>query len=200
MNQNRKEQIIKTAARLYRDKGYNAVSMRDLAENLGIKASSIYNHIPSKEEILAEVIMDLVREFTSHITMVINLNCSILEKIKMIIEMHVHMTVEKGDSLACMNKEWRNLGVEKQEIYVRLRGQYEDRFLELIKQGINKGEIENRNPEVIVFSILSTLRTLYHWYSSRKHLSEEELVTTLQANLLIGILPKTKSRSVESVR
>lgn len=188
MNVNRKEQIIKTAAKLFREKGYNSVSMRDLAENLGIKASSIYNHIPSKKEILAEIIMDLVKEFTVHITSVLEADCSIDEKVKMIIEMHVQTTLQKMDNLACMNKEWRNLGKEKQKIYVELRDQYENKFLEMIVQGIKNKEIADRNPEVIVFSILSTLRTLYHWYSGKTYLDETELVTTLQANLLEGVV------------
>ena len=51
----RKEEIVKTAAKLFKEKGYSAVTMRDLATAMGIKAASLYNHINSKQEILKEM-------------------------------------------------------------------------------------------------------------------------------------------------
>jgi TetR/AcrR family transcriptional regulator, cholesterol catabolism regulator len=51
----KKQRILEAAARLFRDKGYSATSMRDLAGAVNLKASSLYNHIDSKEEILQEI-------------------------------------------------------------------------------------------------------------------------------------------------
>ena len=48
----RKEEIIVTAAKLFKEKGFSAVTMRDIAKSVGIKAASLYNHINSKEELL----------------------------------------------------------------------------------------------------------------------------------------------------
>ena len=51
----KKQLILEAAARLFRDKGYAATSMRDLARAVDLKASSLYNHIGSKEEILQNI-------------------------------------------------------------------------------------------------------------------------------------------------
>ena len=48
----RKEEIIHVASQLFKDRGYSAVSMRDIAKELGIKAASLYNHIEGKQELL----------------------------------------------------------------------------------------------------------------------------------------------------
>jgi AcrR family transcriptional regulator len=50
-----KKRIIDAAINLFSDRGYEAVSMRDIAAVVGIKAASIYNHFPSKRDILRTI-------------------------------------------------------------------------------------------------------------------------------------------------
>ena len=57
---NTKEKIFNTSLDLFSKKGYDSVSLREIAEEVGIKKSSIYSHYPSKEAIL----MDIFNEFT----------------------------------------------------------------------------------------------------------------------------------------
>ena len=52
LNISRKEQIVNKAAKMFKQKGFVATSMRDLAAELGIEAASIYHHFKSKEELL----------------------------------------------------------------------------------------------------------------------------------------------------
>ena len=47
----RKSEIINIAAKLFKEKGYSAVTMRDIAQAMDIKAASLYNHIKYKQEI-----------------------------------------------------------------------------------------------------------------------------------------------------
>lgn len=57
---NTKEKIFDVALDLFSKKGYDSVSLREIADNVGIKKSSIYSHYPSKEAIL----MDIFEYFT----------------------------------------------------------------------------------------------------------------------------------------
>ena len=67
----RKEEILNVASRLFKERGYSAVTMRDLAFEMGIKAASLYNHITSKQQILAEIIMRIAQDFVQGIEAII---------------------------------------------------------------------------------------------------------------------------------
>lgn len=187
MKTNRKTQIIQTAAKLFREKGYNAISMRDLAENLNIKASSLYNHISSKQEILAIIVMDVAESFTKHMTETVPEGISSTKKLEKIIQMHVDITIEKTDFLACMNTDWMNMEAKNLNAYIEMRDGYEQHFREIIIEGMKSGELQRRNPEIVLFSLLSTLRTLYLWYSKNKKFNKTILKNDIQQNLLKGI-------------
>ncbi|GKX67200.1 TetR/AcrR family transcriptional regulator [Inconstantimicrobium mannanitabidum] len=56
VKKNTKQKIFEVAANLFAKEGYNGVSMREIAKEVGIKESSIYNHYKSKEEILSSLL------------------------------------------------------------------------------------------------------------------------------------------------
>ena len=183
----RKEEIITTASRLFKEKGYVAVSMRDIAQAMGIKAASLYNHIDGKQEILSTLILEVAHEFTNGMNQVTSENTNPIEKIKSVIEMHIDITVNYSEALAALNNDWMHLENDDLKDFEKMRENYEDNFRSIIKDGISTGEIKPRHPEVILFAILSTLRTLYVWYQKRGKLDVNVLKKDMVAVLLKGI-------------
>jgi AcrR family transcriptional regulator len=188
-NETRKDEIIKTAAKLFKEKGYSAVTMRDLATEMGMKAASLYNHINSKQQILKEIIISLAEEFTSGLHKIQKSNKSNIEKLRDIVKLHVNITSHNTYGMASLNNDWMHLE-EKLEYYLQLRSNYEDEFRNIIQQGIKKEEIINENIEVMLFSILSTLRSLYLWIPKKEDLNPEELSQQLSEVLINGINKK----------
>lgn len=62
-----KEKIYTNAIELFAENGYHNLGMRDLAKSVGIRASSIYNHYKSKEDILMEIANELMSELATHV-------------------------------------------------------------------------------------------------------------------------------------
>lgn len=184
----RKTQIIQTAAKLFREKGYKSVTMRDLADELGIKAASLYNHIESKQEILVIIIMDIAKNFTEHINQIFPINeLSSIQKLRQVIRMHIDLSIDKTDALACMNNEWFYLEDSYKSSFLNMRNDYENKFRKIILKGMQKEEIAQYDPEIIVFSLLSTLRTLYLWYTKNKDYDRQTLEEDVTKILLSGV-------------
>jgi AcrR family transcriptional regulator len=182
----RKEEIVFIASRLFKEKGFTAISMRDIAEKMGIKAASLYNHIASKEEILNEVIMTVAQSFTEGIEEIRFGESPISEKLTAVIAQHVHLTANHPYQMASLNNDWMHLGKGK-ETYLKLRSEYEHHFREIIKTGKTKGTLKDIEEEVILFSTLGTLRNLYLWSPKKADLDRAKLIESLRIALLEGI-------------
>lgn len=184
----RKTEIINCAAKLFKEKGYSAVTMRDIAQALDIKAASLYNHIKSKQEILVLIVIEIAEEFTNRINCIAISDLKTIEKIENVIDLHIDITIRNPEALACLNNDWMHLTDDELTYFIKMREDYEETFRNLIKSGIQSNEIKNLNPEVLIFSILSTLRTLYLWYGKKKPLTEASLKKSMAEVLLKGIV------------
>lgn len=182
----RRDEIIKTAAKLFKEKGYSAVTMRDLATAMGIKAASLYNHINSKQDILKAIIISLAEQFTQGMEVIKTSDKNAIEKLNLVVALHVDITTKHPYGMASLNNDWMHLE-DQLSYYLQLRKNYEQDFLNIVKSGISTNEIVNTNPEVIMFSILSTLRSLYLWIPKKDTIRSKNLTQNLSNVLINGI-------------
>lgn len=185
-SETRKNEIITTAAKLFKEKGFSAVTMRDLATAMGIKAASLYNHINSKQDILKTIIISIAEEFTKGMNAIIQSEASSISKLKSIVELHINITAHNTNEMAALNNDWMHLE-DQLEYYLQLRNEYESNFLNIIKKGIYSSEIKKSNPEIIMFSMLTTLRSLYLWIPKKEDLNAGDLANDLTEILIEGI-------------
>lgn len=183
---NRKQEILRHAARLFKEKGYRAVSMRDLADALEIKASSLYNHIQSKEEILSSIILEVAEEYAQGINQIEKETISSIEKLKKLITLHIQIASKNSNGMAIVQKDWVHLE-ENLLYYKQLRSDYESKFHQIIEEGIASKELRYAHPETIAFNLLSTLNALYLWIPKKSNLDVAQLKVELPVLLLSGI-------------
>ena len=73
------------------------------------------------------------------------------------------------------------------DYYLHLRQQYEDNLKAIINSGIEQNEIKAVNPEIVMFSMLSTLRYLYAWIPKKEYININNLTSQLVEVLISGI-------------
>ncbi len=165
---NKRETILYAAAKLFRDRGYQATSMRDLAEAVDLKASSLYNHIGSKEEILREICMQNADKFSSGMIDINAQDLSPIQKIEKLIRLHVEIASNDYTAITSFNDEWRHLGEPTLSDFKAKRKSYEMQFLNIIQEGMEAGEIKRLDAQMCLNTLLSSTRWVYDYHSRKE--------------------------------
>ena len=186
-NTTKKEIIIEKAARLFREKGFGAASMRDLAETVGVEAASLYNHIQSKSEILQAICFKVANEFISHLEKIEMSGEPTLKKMETIIRLHIRMMLEQYEFVYISDHEWRHLPEPYLSNFLNQRRSYRKRLGDIIEEGIHKNEMKDIEPSVAVLTILSAISGIESWQRSRKSINAETLESNMVKYLIVGL-------------
>jgi len=189
-NLSRKEQVIRKAAELFRQKGYAASSMRDLAQMLGIEAASLYSHIKSKEEILRTLCFDMAAEFRASLVEVEQQDVSASEKLRRGIIGHIQVMARDLTASAVFMNEHRHLSQPYLRDFLLLRINYINRFKRIIEAGMQSGEFKDTiDKKLAVMTLFSSLNWMPMWYDPVGTIEPIELGRQL-ADMLVNGLKK----------
>ncbi len=188
-NSTRKETIIETAARLFRERGFSATSMRDLAEQVGVEAASLYNHISSKAELLQEICFKVANKFTNNIDALEATDSSAIKKIEAILRFHIQQMVNHYEEVYVSDREWKHLTEPYLSNMQTQRRAYRQRLALMIEEGIQKGEIKKIDAPTAVLIMLHAISGIESWHRSTKKISGEILEENM-VTILIGGLKK----------
>jgi AcrR family transcriptional regulator len=190
-NSSRKAQIIQTSAGLFREKGFEAASMRDIARTLGIEAASLYSHIKSKDELLETICFDMADKLLKAIDEVNDIYFNAEEKLRLAITNHVKIVTGNLDSSSVFLREWRHLKPEKQKEFITLRNRYEEGFTRILVNGENENVFEAADKKFAVLTILSAVNWITEWYKPDGRMTPEEIAGHLSDFILTGLKVKT---------
>lgn len=182
----KKDLILKQASKMFREKGFTATSMRDLAESIGIEAASLYNHIQSKSEILQEIIFRTANDCNVHLDNIDHGRDNI-KKVESLIRFHVQMMINRVDDYYVMVNEWIHLSEPYLTNFTTQRRNYVQKMEAIIDDGIQNKEMKPVLPYVAMLTILSSVRGLEFWHRSEKKISPQVLEDNLVNHLIGGL-------------
>jgi AcrR family transcriptional regulator len=183
----KKEIILEKAAEMFREKGFSATSMRDLAESVGIEAASLYNHIQSKSQILQEIVFRAADDCNQHLDQLTGENAACSVKIESIIRFHVQMMLNRFEDYHVMTHEWIHLTEPHLSNFINQRRNYVQKLESIVEECIQKKEFKPILPYVAVLTILSAVRGLEFWHRSQKKITPAELEENMVTHLISGL-------------
>lgn len=185
--QTTKEKVKQTAQKLFREKGYAAVGMRELAKEVGIQAPSLYNHYKSKDDILREICMDMAAQFFTAFDAAIATEQKAGRQLRAVIRAHIGVVAANMDSAEVFFQEWIFLEQPALGKFKKMRLEYETKFRDILDKGIRKKEIKKVNTKLATFAIFSALNATYDFMRSTEKLSQEQMADELADLLLKGL-------------
>ncbi len=185
----RKAQVIRVAAELFREKGYVASSMRDLAQKLGIEAASLYSHIKSKEEILHILCFDMAEDFMASLNQVEKQqHLTASQKLQQGIIGHIQVMARDLTASAVFMNEHRHLSQPFLRDFLLLRIHYINRFKKMIEDGVADGEFKKEiDKKLAVMTLFSSLNWMPQWYNPDSVIDPESLGQQLADMLVNGL-------------
>lgn len=183
----RKDVILKAAAALFREKGYKAASMRELAEKVGVEAASLYNHIKSKTELLHGICFDIANVFSQHINEVENASISPLKKIENLLRFHINQMTDNFEEVFVSDREWRSLTEPYLSNYRNQRRHYRKRFAGIVQKGIDNNEIKKIDASTAVLIMLHAVSGIESWHRSTEKISGEALEENMITIMIDGL-------------
>jgi AcrR family transcriptional regulator len=181
------EAIRKAGLRLIFEHGYAAMSLRDLAAEVGIQVGSLYNHISTKQELLFDLVQDHVNELLRQLDLALEGKNGPEEKLRAFVAFHVTYHMSRKREVFIANSELRSLEPKNYETIVALRGAYEQRLTGILAEGVSEGVFQAVDIQVTTFAILALLTGLTTWYRPGGRLTKEAIVAAHEKLVLSGV-------------
>ncbi len=184
----RRDQIQAAAQQLFREKGYLATSMRDIADEMQMKGGgSLYAHIKGKEELLWEIATEAVKAFFGALEPILAKNLPPVEKLREAMIAHMLVITEHLGATAVYFDEWRHLRDERRVEFQAHRSRYERLFQGLIHDGMESGAFRSLDERLATLHMLGSMNAIRRWYRPDGRLPAPALAASIADMLLNGL-------------
>ena len=137
----RRREIEDVASELFREHGYSGTSVRDIARALDIQGASLYAHVASKQDVLWSIVDRTASQFEAAADEALAGlgDADPMARLRALALAHVGVVVEDIGRASVFIHEWRSLGPERRALTLTRRDAYEQRFRDVIREGIEAG-------------------------------------------------------------
>ncbi|MFT7584987.1 MAG: AcrR family transcriptional regulator [Cellvibrionaceae bacterium] len=172
----RQEEIIVQSARLFREKGYLATSIRDISESFDMTSAALYYHFKNKEEILLAIMHIGLEGLILGVKQAVSAQDEVWDKLRAAFRTHMRASLDNQDFAYVLLKDLRHLSPEWRDEVVAKRDSY-DRFwdsllLEAREKGIVAAHVDLEMFRLLAFGAINLAIS---WYNPAGKYQPEEI-------------------------
>ncbi len=189
----RATEIEIAAARLFYEEGYGQVGMRAIADAVGIKTSSLYNHFVSKEEILYTFVKRINTDFIDRHIDVLSAQSRRPAVFRQLIIEHILYFWEQKYEMQAGVREMKSLSPEHLAEVTAIRRTYQVAIAAFIAAGVEDGEFVCDDPKLAALAVLDMINGIDTWFRESSPFNIEELATSYAELITYNLLGGTKT-------
>ena len=152
-----------TALRLIARHGFAAVSMRQIASEVGVQAGALYNYTPDKQSLLFDLMQTHMADLLTALQNA-DLCGDALQQLEAFTRFHIRFHLPRPDQVFVSYMELRNLSQDNFAAIEDMRRQYEDALEAILRNGVKQGAFSVEDTRVATMAIIAMLTGLSHWY------------------------------------
>ena len=188
----RRAEICRTAAQIFRERGYDATSVSDIARALGITKAGLYHYFESKEALLFEITaygLDRVRD---DVIAPVRGMRDPEERLRELVVRHACIATHGRGAVAQLVDEIRALPAANRKVLEERMRLYFDLVRDTLKELRALGRLRNVDPTVATFGLIGTILWLPRWFRQNGRLTQEQVAHQI-ADIALGGLLKEKA-------
>lgn len=181
------EKLRNAALDLFARSGYAAVSMRAIAAQTGVQAGAIYNHFPTKQDLLNELLRVHMETLLNSWEAQRQHGLAPPQALEHFVRFHIRYHLDRSREVFISYMELRSLEGENFNAIEALRRRYESVPRKILECGVADGSFDIIDPQVSTMAIIAMLNGMTTWFreSGRLTLDEiEEIYIRLVARLV----------------
>lgn len=189
-----RQEILRTAARLFQQRGYDATSMNDVAAALKLSKGGLYHHFQSKDEILFEIMNHAMEITQERVLSPVRSIVDPEERLRSLIRRHMEVVLSPRDrEITVMLHENHPLPPALRKRINQRKKEYVH-FVENVIADVQKesqrtrGSKPNVSPRAAAFALLGMINWIYQWYKPEGNLQAQNLIPQYTDLLFGGIL------------
>lgn len=167
--------VRRAALGLFARRGYAAVSMREIAGEVGVGAGALYNHFATKQDLLADLMEDHMRALIAAWDESPGAAASPAEALPAFTRFHLRFHRDKSDAVFVSYNELRSLEPQNFERIEALRSDYEARLADVLARGAAAGDFHAPEPKIAAMSLIAMLTGVTGWYRSGGRLTADAI-------------------------
>jgi TetR/AcrR family transcriptional regulator, cholesterol catabolism regulator len=195
----RRAAMYRTVAQLFRERGFDATPVSDVARALGLTKAGLYHHFESKEQLLFEIMMFGLDKVRDEVVTPVRAIADPEERLRQLIVRHACITTRGQGAVA-------HLGDEIRALPPAMRRQIEQRmrvYFDLVRGTLDElhaaGRLRRVDRTAATFSIIGMVLWLPRWFRLDGRLSQEQVAESIAALALEGVVRARGPQRVKPV-
>jgi AcrR family transcriptional regulator len=178
--------------------GYEAVSMRQLAAEVGVQAAALYRYFPTKEDLLFTLMREHMEGLQQAWEAARPATADPAARLSAFVDNHIRFHVARRHSTHVSNMELRSLSRDRLTHILRLRATYEKELRQILRDGAEAGLFTVDDVGMTAMAIIQMITGVIVWFRPDERLSVEEVAETYlsMTKRLVGADAAREKRNV----
>ena len=144
------------ALKLFARHGFAAVSMRQIAAEVGVQAGALYNYTPDKQSLLFNLMRGHMEDLLASQKEIAS-GAGPLQRLEAFTRFHIHFNLGRPDAVFIAYMELRNLSPGNFEVIEAMRRRYEDGLEAILRDGVAEGLFQIADSKIATLAVIAML-------------------------------------------